>query len=134
MDGEHDISSGLTPEQDLAIAALLNEPTVAKAAAAAGVPERTLYRWMTKDDAFMAAHRRGRREAFGQAIGMCQRLAPMGLSTLAKVMSDPGTSASARVSAASALLKFGREALELDDLAARVEALEKAAQSMEKPR
>ena len=48
------------------------------------------------------------------------------MNTLVKVMSDTGAGHSARVSAATALLKFGREGIELDDLAARVEALERA--------
>jgi len=41
-------------------------------------------------------------------------------------MGDPAANFSARVSAANALLKFARESIELDDLAERVKALEKA--------
>jgi hypothetical protein len=123
---------GLTPVQEKAITALLAEPTIAKAAEATGVTERTIYRWMTNDPEFGAAYRKARREAFGQAVGLSQRLAPMAVTTLAKVMSDAGASHSARVSAATNLLRFGREAIELEDIAARVEALERAAQE-EKP-
>src|SRR6185369_2629842 len=46
--------------------------------------------------------------------------------TLVKLMADPKTPAHARVTAASTLLKFGREGIELDDLATRIEALEQA--------
>jgi hypothetical protein len=129
--GDQDDAStlgALTPQQERAVIALLAEPTVAKAAAASGVPERTLYRWMSDDKAFGDAYRKARREAFGQAVGLAQRLAPMAITTLAKVMSDAGSSHSARVSAATNLLRFGREAIELEDIAARVEALERAAQ------
>jgi len=38
----------------------------------------------------------------------------------------------AKVSAATNLLRFGREGIELDDLAARVEALERSAPQREK--
>ena len=51
---------------------------------------------------------------------------PHAVNTLAKIMADATAPHSARVSAASATLKFSREAIELDDLAARVEALEHA--------
>jgi hypothetical protein len=47
---------------------------------------------------------------------------------LVKVMTDGIVQASARVSEARALLKFSREALELDALAARIEALERDGQ------
>ena len=51
----------------------------------------------------------------------------MGPETLVKVMNDSKSSASAKVTAAAVLLKLGREGIELDDLAARVEMLEQAA-------
>jgi hypothetical protein len=132
-DGQDDGGTlgALTPQQESAIIALLTEPTVPKAAEACGVPEHTLYRWMTEDTAFSAAYRKARREAFGQAVGLSQRLAPMAITTLAKVMSDAGASHSARVSAATNLLRFGREVIELEDIAARVEALERAAQEQQ---
>jgi hypothetical protein len=120
----YDAPSGLTPKQDQAIIALLNEPTIAKAATALGVSERTLHRWL-EDETFHRAFRKARREAFAQAIAVTQRYAPMAVHTLAKVMTDTSVQASARVSAATNLLRFGREALELDDLAGRLEALER---------
>ena len=122
----YDAPSGLTPKQDQAIIALLNEPTIAKAATALGVSERTLHRWL-EDETFHRAFRKARREAFAQAIAVTQRYTPMAVHTLAKVMTDTSVQASARVSAATNLLRFGREALELDDLAARIEALEQEA-------
>ena len=50
-------------------------------------------------------------------------------------MMDDDAPASAKVAAATTLLRFGREGIELDDLAARVEALEQAApQRLKSPR
>ena len=43
----------------------------------------------------------------------------------AKVLSDPAAPHAAKVSAATAVLRFGREGIELDDVAARVEELER---------
>ena len=80
------------------------------------------------DPDFSRAYRKARREAFGQAIALTQRYAPLAVNTLAKVMTDEDAPASAKVAAATTLLRFGREGLELDDLAARVEALEEGYQ------
>ena len=111
--------------------ALLNEQTLSKAAAAAEVGQRTLYRWLRKPE-FSRAYRQARREAFGQAIALTQRYAPLAVNTLAQVMMDDRAPTSSKVAAATTILRFGREGIELDDLAARVEALENAAPRREK--
>jgi hypothetical protein len=116
---------GLTPKQEQAMIALLNEPTIERAAKTAGVGERTLHRWLD-EPAFSRAYRKARREAFSQAIAASQRYAPVAVQTLAKIMTDGTLSVSARVSAATALLKFSRESIELDDLATRVDDLERS--------
>ena len=116
----------LNQRQDQAVQALLNEPTLGRAAAATGVNERTLRRWL-KEPAFKAAVLAARREAFGQAIGLTQKYAPVAVATLVRVMQDDAVQAGAKVTAAAVLLRFGREGVELDDLADRVEALERAA-------
>lgn len=114
---------GLEPRQEQAIVALLNQPTVAQAAASCAVSERTLHRWLA-DPAFVKAYRTARREAFSHAVSMAQRYTPLAVQTLAKTMTDTSSPHSSRVSAASNLLKFGRESIELDDLVGRVESLE----------
>jgi hypothetical protein len=48
------------------------------------------------------------------------------VATLVKVMQDATVQASAKVTAAAVLLRFGRDGIELLDLAERVEALEQA--------
>jgi hypothetical protein len=121
-----DAPDELTAPQAKAIEALLQEPTLTRAAAASGVNERTLRRWLAEGP-FKAALLTARREAFGQAIGLTQKYAPVAVATLVKVMNDASTSASAKVTAAGVLLKFGREGIELDDLAERVEMLERTA-------
>ena len=113
----------LTPQQENAIIALVAQPTIARAASSCDVPERTLYRWMCIPE-FQAAYREARRNSFSQAIGLCQRATPVAVNVLAKIMSDPTAPYTSRVAAAIAVLKFGRESLEIDDLAARVAALE----------
>ncbi len=59
-----DLQRALTPVQERAIIALLNEQTITGAAAAAEVGQRTLYRWLRQPE-FSRAYREARREAFG---------------------------------------------------------------------
>jgi hypothetical protein len=121
-------SRGLTRRQEKALEALLNEPTVARAAQLAGVGERTLHSWL-RQPVFAAAYRESRRTAFGHAISLTQKYSPMAVGTLVKIMGDEGKPATARVAAATALLRFGREAIELDDLVERLARLEARADS-----
>ena len=121
-----DPADGLTERQAKAVEALLQEPTAARAAVVAGVNERTLRRWLALP-AFRDVLLRARRDAFGQAIGLTQRYAPVAVATLVKVMQDAAAPPASKVSAAATLLKFGREGIELDDLAERIEQLERSA-------
>ncbi|MCC5823392.1 MAG: hypothetical protein LAT64_02550 [Phycisphaerales bacterium] len=124
-----DAASGreLTRPQEAAILALLSEPSIAAAAEKAQVSERTLHRWLKEEPHFLAEYRRARREAFAQAIGLTQRSATAAVGTLLRVMHDTKATWSSRVAAATQVLKFARESIELDDLAVRVEQLEQRA-------
>ncbi len=127
-EGEADGSfAGLDDLQVKAVLALLHEPMITRAATTVGVHERTLRRWLA-EPAFKHAYHAAKREAFSHAIGLTQRYAPVAVTTLVKVMTDPKTTPGVKVSAATGLLKFGREGIELDELAERLEALEKASQ------
>lgn len=97
-----------------------------KAAVTAGVGAKTLHRWLDQP-VFAAAYRKARREMFGHAIGLTQKYAPFAVQTLVKVMAESTSNAASKVAAATALLKFSRESIELDDLAERIDLLEQAA-------
>jgi hypothetical protein len=116
-------SHGLSLKQKLAIDSLLVEPTIAKAAAAASVSERTLYRWL-EDPGFVEEYNRHKRRLFGHGMAHVQRFSLLAAQTLAKVAADPNSPAHSKVAAATALLRFGREGVELDDLIERVSDLE----------
>lgn len=117
------IDNSLSAKQERAIVALLNEPTMQRAAATVGVSDRTLTRWM-RDPVFNTAFRRARRETFQHAMSLAQKYAPVALNTLAVISSDRAAPYASRVSASKAVLGFGRESIELDDLMQRVEQLE----------
>jgi DNA-binding MurR/RpiR family transcriptional regulator len=115
----------LTRKQEVAIAALLTAPTIADAAHAASISEPTLWRWLQRDD-FQAAYRQARREAVSQAVAYLQRVAGEAVDTLRAVMQDAQKPASARVSAARAVLDLAIRGVELEDLEARIHVLEQS--------
>jgi transposase-like protein len=120
--------AGLTRKQDETIAVLLTVPTIAQAARQVGVGERTLFRWLRQDPAFQAAYREARRQAVQHAIARIQQATSTAVTTLEGVMRDPDKPSSSRVSAARAVLELALKAVELEDLEARVSALEQAHQ------
>ena len=113
----------LTPKQHKAIAALLTEPTIGAAAAAAGVGDRTLYTWLAAPD-FRAAYLAARREAVSQAVAQLQRIASEAVLVLQTVMNDATKPASARIAAARSVLEFSIKAVEVEELEQRLSALE----------
>jgi len=113
-------------KQKDAIAALLTQRNVEEAARAAGIGVRTLLRWLKLPE-FQTAYRLARREAFGQAIARLQQATSAAATTLLKTMIDPSTPASVRVRAADSVFNHAAKAIEIEDLEARVTALEHAA-------
>src|SRR5450755_4070536 len=122
-----EIGEKLGPKQEAAILALLSSRNVEEAARTAGVSPRALYRWMN-EAAFDAAYRAARRAAFAQSVGRLQQASSAAVSTLLKVMVDPGTPASTKVRAADSVLAHTIKAIEVDDIEARVSELERAAE------
>ena len=120
-----DLPEDLTPQQAQAVEALLQQPTLARAATVTHISERTLRRWLA-EPAFKRAVQEARRSAFSQAIGLTQWYASVAVAALVKVINDGAAPANARVTASAILLKFGREGIELDDLAQRIEVLEQS--------
>jgi hypothetical protein len=121
------IGEKLGPKQEAAILALLSSRNVEEAARTAGVSPRALYRWM-KEPEFDRAYRAARRAAFAQSVVRLQQASSAAVSTLLKVMVDPGTPASTKVRAADSVLAHTIKAIEVDDIEARVSELERAAE------
>lgn len=116
---------GLTPKQEKALAALLTEPTVTAAAAKVGVGERTVHTWLA-EPTFADAYRAARRHAVGQAIARLQQGSTAAVDALLDVIDGAYATAppAVRVSAAKVVLDMAFRAVELEDLQARLEALE----------
>jgi len=67
----------------------------------------------------------------GQAVARLQQGASAAATTLLKTMIDPNTPASVRVRAAECVMNQATKAIEIEDIEARVAALEKEAQATE---
>ena len=116
----------LRRKQEDAIVALLSNRNIEEAARACNIPPRTLYRWL-KEPAFAATYREARRQAYGQSIARLQQGSTAAATTLLKVMLDAATPASTKVRAAESILTHSAKAIEIEDIEARVAALEDAA-------
>src|SRR5215510_15451267 len=115
----------LSHKHERAIAALLVAPSVTAAAHQVGVNENTLLRWL-KEATFQTAYREARRAVVQHAIVQVQQATGEAVETLRKVMQAADAPASAKVSAAKTILETAIKAVELEDLEARIVALEEA--------
>lgn len=104
---------------------MLEQPTVQKAAAAVGISDVTLWRWMQEAD-FQQRLRAARRQAYAQSLARLQQASPAAVGTLLRVMADPTAPAASRVRAADCVLNHTSQAIELDDIAGRLSELEQA--------
>lgn len=110
-------------KQEAFLGALLAEPTIYGAAQKVGINEATAYRWL-KDPAFSQMYRAAKRQIVDHAIGQAQQATGEAVQTLRDVMADDEAPASARVSASKTLLEFSIKVAAVEDLEARIAALE----------
>lgn len=115
--------TGQGRKRSLAIAALLSSPTIAHAAASAGISESTLTRWL-REERFLAEYRLAQREALRQAIATLQAAAGSAVTVLRAAMLDASATAASRVAAARVVLEFSFRGAEMADLEERLEAVE----------
>jgi hypothetical protein len=114
--------------QEQLIVALLEHPTLEKAAAAVGVSGVTLWR-ATKKSEFAEAYRKARREAFSQSVARLQHASNAAVGTLLRVMTDREAPAASRVRAADVILQTALRGMEMEDIEARVSELERVTEA-----
>jgi hypothetical protein len=107
------------------ILALLQHPTLEKAAVAAGISSTTAWR-ISKTPEFQTEYRAARSKAYGQSIARLQYGSTAAVNTILRVMTDPESPPASRLRAAEAILHHSAKGMELEDLGARVTALEQA--------
>jgi hypothetical protein len=75
---------------------------------------------------FNVACREARRAAFGQSVARLQQASSAAATTLVKVMLDTAAPPPTRVRAAECIMNHAIKAIEVEDIGARVSALEEA--------
>lgn len=111
-------------KREAAVAALLSQSTVEDAARVTGVGATTIYRWL-QDAEFLSMFRAARRRALDRATARLAAVSVEAVEVLREVMQDTEAQASARVSAAKAVLDAATKTAETEDLSARVAELER---------
>jgi len=123
----------LSQNQESAIVALLEKPTVREAAASVGVAESTVHRWLRENDLFQTSYRKAQRSLYDHAMGRLQNATAEAAATLREIMTSKEAPETARVTAARTVLDFARSNINLQELEDRVTSLEAQAKG-EKPR
>lgn len=109
------------------LSALIATKTIGAAAVAAGVSERTIYSRLADDD-FRAEYEARQRCTLDHACKALQGALTDAVCVLTSIMEDASASPGSRITAARSVLDYGYKFTELTDLAARVAALEAAAE------
>ncbi len=112
----------MTGKQGALLTALLCEPTIADAAKAAGVGERTAFRYLA-DPAFQAELRAARREVVEHTITRLQADGAHAAGVLCQIADDVQAPASARVTACRVIIEQGLTGAKVRDLAEEVETI-----------
>jgi len=102
---------------------LLKNATIAEAASCVGISEKTLRRWL-RDPQFAADHRAAQRQAVELAIAGLKQATGEAVATLRRNLTVGVPSVEVR--AATEILSQTARWQELDELAARVKALEQS--------
>jgi transposase-like protein len=113
----------LTRLWEPAIAALLSQGTIAKAARAAGVDETSLRRWL-RDPGFRAAYHQARADLLQHAVGHISEGLVTAAVVLRTILTDREASASSKVAAARTLFEMALRDREVEALEARLAAVE----------
>jgi len=120
-------------KKEEAIAALLVHRNTEEAARAVNVAPKMLLRWLQIPE-FQAAFRAAKLAAYSQTIGRLHQMSSAAVTTLGKVMVDPGTPPATKVRAADSILNHTTKAIEIENLEVRLSELERAAESSKNKR
>jgi hypothetical protein len=110
-----------------AIAALLTEPTVRKAAERVGTSERQLHRWLRKPS-FLRQFRAAKRSVVEAVVGRLQQHMTGAADTLVRLTTCGNPSVECR--AASTILEMGLKGIEHGDVMDRLAELEQLVEKL----
>jgi hypothetical protein len=115
--------SGKERQYELAVAALLSEPSIEAAAKLVGITGRTLQTWLTRPD-FLALWAEAKRMVVQSATARLRSAMGRAVKTLEDVLDDKETPPAVRVTAARTILEMGFRSHEIEDLGERIAQLE----------
>jgi hypothetical protein len=115
-------------KKEEAIIALLSHRTIDEAANAIGIAPRTMLRWLQIPE-FRAEYLKARREVVSQALARLQQATGAAGVTILKLMSDPNVPAAVKFRAAEGVFALALKGIEVEDIDARLAALEEAAKA-----
>jgi hypothetical protein len=124
-------NSGRSRLRDKAVIALLQEPTIEKAAQVTGVGLRTLQRWLT-DATFQEAMRKAKSDALADATAKLRMAAGRAVQVLYSIANNRRAPCAARVSACRCILEKGLDAHVIEGVEERLLILERQGRSHEK--
>ena len=114
----------LTRKQEQAIVALVSHRTIEDAAKSGGIGKTTIFKWL-QDESFQNAYREARSQVVRHAIAQAQSACSGAVTVLEDVMNSFNSPASTKVSAAKAIIETSLKTVEMEDILARIERLEK---------
>jgi len=88
-----------------------------------GIGEATLWRWLQRPD-FQEKYREARRKTVSQVTARLSQICGEAVEVLRGIMNDRNAPASNRVTASKIILETAIKAVEMEDLAGRIESLE----------
>lgn len=121
------ITQSLSDAQKMALTILVCGGTRLQAAEAAEVSESTIYRWLSEEN-FSQCLREAQTHAFNDSVNELKAACSVAVKTLRHVCNDSEATASARVSAASAILTQCFRGVELIEVQNRLESLQEQLQ------
>lgn len=117
-------NNGRSRLREKAVVALLQEPTIERAADVTGVGLRTLQRWII-DAIFQEALRKAKADALADATAKLRMASGRAVRVLDSIANNCRATSAARVSAARCILQLGLEAHVIEELELRILALER---------
>ena len=111
--------------RERAIVALLSERTIGKAAAMAGVNERTLRHWLSEDEAFQVEYAAARQATFRAGINRAQVLTVKAIDTLDELL-DEKKHPHVRLGAARTVAELGLHQHDAETILKKLDEIEAA--------
>jgi hypothetical protein len=119
-------SSKKTRQREQLILALLQQPSLEKAAESIGISRSTAWR-IQRTPEFQQECLQARRDALSQCRARLQQASGAAATTLVKLMIDPNVPAASRVRAADCVLEHAAQALVSEDVELRLQRMERIA-------